>query len=132
MRDERVTSVIIGNITVNDSAVVTHRDSYLLDTLSVVSVRRPFFAPGVASGLVFGGFAVMFADLLYAGEIIGSLGAAIAVPMIATQIGQLKLLSRDLRGSELSGVVWGRYAALNQVRREIVDALFRHKGGTPS
>jgi hypothetical protein len=122
--------MIVGNITVNDKAVVTHRDSYLLDTLSVVSVRRPFFAPGVASGLVCGGFAVMFADLLYTGEILGTFLVAFAAPAVAAQIGQLKLLSRDLRGSELSGVVWGRYATLNQVRCDIVAALFLRNQGT--
>lgn len=41
MRDEGVTTMILGYVSVDGHAVVTHRDSYLLDQLSVVSVRRP-------------------------------------------------------------------------------------------
>lgn len=115
--------MILGFVRIEQNAVVTHRDSYLLDTLTVVSVRRPFVMPGAAFGIAFFGFAAMFMDLLWAHEIVATLVASIAAPAIAAQIGQLKLLSRDLRGSELAGVVWGRHARLQSVRTEIVRAM---------
>ncbi len=37
-----VTRMIIGFVRIENGAVNTHRDSYLLENLSVVSVRRPF------------------------------------------------------------------------------------------
>lgn len=117
--------MILGFVHVDaeNGSVETHRDSYLLDTLTVVSVRRPFLAGGVMFGGGFAGFALMFADLLYAHEmaLIGSV--ALIVLWLGWQAGQLKLLSRDLRGSELSGVIWGRYADLNAARSKIVRAL---------
>ncbi|MEX0956374.1 MAG: hypothetical protein WDZ83_14335 [Rhizobiaceae bacterium] len=115
--------MILGYVRVEDNAVVTHRDSYLLETLTVVSVRRPFLTPGAAFGFAFFGFAAMFMELLWAHEIVLTLTASMAAPMIAAQVGQLKLLSRDLRGSELAGVVWGRHADLNRVRAGIVRAM---------
>lgn len=115
--------MILGFVRVEDNAVVTHRDSYLLDTLTVVSVRRPFLMPGAVFGVAFFGFTAMWIDLLFPMEIVVTLAMSIAAPMIAAQIGQLKLLSRDLRGSELSGVVWGRYLELNRVRANVVRAM---------
>ncbi len=115
--------MILGFVRIEKNAVVTHRDSYLLDTLTVVSVRRPFLMPGAAFGVAFFGFAATFMDLLYAREIVVALVASIAAPIIAAQVGQLKLLSRDLRGSELAGVVWGRHAALQRARARIVRAM---------
>lgn len=124
--------MILGHISVDGHAVITHRDSYLLDQLSVVSVRRPFFATGVALGAAFAGFTAAFGDLLYANEIVITLGLSIAAPIALSQVGQLKLLSRDLRGSDLSGVVWGRYASLNRIRREIVATLLARRHGAAS
>lgn len=115
--------MILGMVRVEENAVITHRDSYLIDTLTVVSVRRPFLLPGAAFGVAFFAFAAVFLDLLFAGEIITILVASIMAPVVAAQIGQLKLLSRDLRGSELSGVIWGRYADLNHVRSTIMRAM---------
>ena len=42
--------MIFGSVSLNENAVVTHRDSYLLKSLSVVSVRRVFLAPGILFG----------------------------------------------------------------------------------
>jgi hypothetical protein len=124
--------MIFGHITVDGQAVVTHRDSYLIDKLSVVSVRRPFFLTGLLFGGAFIGFTAAFGDLLYPVEIGVTLGLSLSVPVVLSQVGQLKLLSRDLRGSDLAGVVWGRYASLNRIRREIVATLLARRAGVAS
>jgi len=115
--------MILGSLSVNGDAVVTHRDSYLLKSLSVVSVRRVFLAPAILFGAGFTGFGIAFSDLLYQGEITAILVASFVAIIAGTQIGQLKLLSRDLRGSELSGVIWGRYSHLNHARSQIIQKL---------
>ena len=103
--------------------VTTHRDSYLLHNLTVVSVRKPFLPAGMLFGAGFAGFTYAFSDLLYPAEIATTLGLSALALTVSWQIGQLKLLSRDLRGSELSGVIWGRFASLNRRRQEIVHAV---------
>ncbi len=119
-----------GSVSIKNHAVITHRDSYLLDNLSVVSVRRPLLAPARLFGLGFAGFGWSFSDLLYAGEIITIVSASGFAILAGVWLGQLKLLSRDLRGSELSGVIWGGYVHLNQTRTEIVTALAQMHRGT--
>ena len=42
-------------------------------------------------------------------------------------IGQLRLVSRDLRGSPMADAVYGTYPDLNRRRREIADAIGRTK-----
>ncbi len=112
--------MILGSVHVSETAVTTHRDSYLLASISVVSVRRPFFGGAMLIALALTAFILAFADLLYVGEMI-SFAIFIALILFAgTQIGQLKLLSRDLRGSDLSDAIWGQYSHLNHIRREIV------------
>ncbi|MEM7667968.1 MAG: hypothetical protein AAF317_02310 [Pseudomonadota bacterium] len=115
--------MIIGTINVTDRAVVTHRDSYILGHITVASARRPFLVPGLmfAAGLC--GFAIAFADLLYDYEMIVIGVAALLCLIVGKTLGQLQLLSRDLRGSELSGAVYGSYRELNRIRREIADAV---------
>lgn len=115
--------MILGSVTVNKNAVVTHRDSYLLTNLSVVSVRRPFLAGAILLGGTFLGFGIAFGDLLYNHEIATISAVSITAILVGSQVGQLSLLSRDLRGSELSGAVWGRYSSLQIIRGEIVTAL---------
>lgn len=115
--------MIFGNIDLSDGALITHRDSYRLESLSVVSVRRPLLAPAIFFALGLGGFTLAFADLLYLHEMV------VLAVMIAGGVksglwlGQLKLLSRDLRGSDLSDVIWGSYAALNAARAQIMTAM---------
>lgn len=114
---------ILGSVKVTDKAVVTHRDSYLLQTLTAVSVRRPLLVPAI----VISGALVLFTlgtfDLLYWSEFVG-LGIVITASLIAgTKLGQLQLLSRDLKNTELSGAIWGHHTALQIVRREIVAAM---------
>jgi len=121
--------MIIGYITVNENAVITHRDSYLIKNLSVVSVRRPYLAGAMLLGGAFFGFGIAFGDLLYANEIITITGLSIAAMIAGSQVGQLSLLSRDLKGSELSGAVWGWHPHLQSIRSEIVEALHaEHEG----
>lgn len=124
--------MIFGSITIDEreGAVHTHRDSYLLDQLTVASVRRPLLPIALLFGVGLVGFAARFGDLLYESEIVIAIGAGALALLIGTQIGQLKLLSRDLRGSELSGAVWGRYGRLNQARRGIARALAASRGRT--
>lgn len=120
MRDN---PMIFGFVEVKQNAVETHRDSYLLDNLSVVSVRRPFLGGAMLLSTAFSAFGLAFGDLLFNSEIATICGFSAIAILTGAQIGQLKLLSRDLRGSELSGVIWGRYTSLNRVRSEIVDKL---------
>lgn len=115
--------MIIGSITVTDKAVSTHRDSYLLDRISVVSVRRVFLPGAIVTTTGFGGFCVAFSDLLYGHEIIAMAGVSALTLIAGVQVGQLKLLSRDLSRSPLGDVIWGRYAALNLIRMQIAGKL---------
>lgn len=117
--------MMIGHVDIDEKngAVNTHRDSYLLESISVVSVRRPFFVGGIVFGAGLSGFAAAFGDILYPGEVLAVLTLAAAAGIAGLHVGQLKLLSRDLRGSELSHVIWGRYATLNAVRQRIARAM---------
>lgn len=121
--------MIFGTVRLEDGAVTTHRDSYLIDTLTVVSVRRPVLAPALLTGGGLAAFTVSFAGLLYPGELATISAASLTVLLTGWQLGQLKLLSRDLRGSELSGAVFGRYADLNRIRREIAKAIKNRNEG---
>ena len=89
--------MIIGFVGVKNNAVITHRDSYLLKNLSVVSVRRPFLAGAMLLGAGLGAFGIQFADLLYTNEIFSIAGMAIIGIFAGTQIGQLSLLSARLK-----------------------------------
>ncbi|MEJ0017581.1 MAG: hypothetical protein WDN25_13645 [Acetobacteraceae bacterium] len=123
--------MILGSVTVDydQGAVHTHRDTYLLASLTVVSVRRPLlpFAAVAVGGM--GGFTAAFGDLLYLyeGATIATLAATAL--LIGWQAGQLKLLSRDLRGGELSGAIWGQASTLNGLRKEIAQAVASARRG---
>lgn len=69
------------------------------------------------------GFSLAFNDLLYPGEMIFLIATGLIVLLGGFLLGQLKLLSRDLRGSELVDVVWGFYPHLNRIRHEIAAHL---------
>ncbi len=115
--------MILGNLEIRDGAVHTARDSYMIKTVTVVSCRRVFFVPSAMLGAGMTGYAGAFSDLLYSGEIIGLLGMVGAIVTAGSQLGQLKLLSRDLQSSELSAVIWGHYRTLNAKRLEIAAHL---------
>ena len=117
--------MIFGSVDVTATSVDTHRDSYLLEQLTVVSVRRPMWITGLMTSIALCAFLIGFFDLLYVGEIAVLSGMSITALLIGWQLGQLKLLSRDLRGSELSGAIFGQYDDLNRLRREIAAAVSR-------
>lgn len=114
---------IVGSVEVDDAAVTTHKDSYLLSNITVASVRRPLLAPAILLSCALSLFAIGFFDLLYPVEVTLILMLNAAAIMVGLQIAQLKLLSRDLRGSELGDVIWGRHGALQLVRRDVVGAI---------
>lgn len=115
--------MIFGKVSVSGKSVETHRDSYLLSHLTVISVRRPLLPGGVLLAVGGTGFGLAFADLLYPHELAGLAGGILAVVLGGLMLGQIQLLSRDLRGSELSCMIWGTYGHLNRVRRDIGLAL---------
>lgn len=124
--------MILGSVTIDADAVHTHRDSYLLPSLTVVSVRRPLLPGGILFAAGFGAFAFAFGDLLHPPEIQGIAGGCVAAMAVGLSAGQLKLLSRDLRGSELAGMIWGSYWHLNRIRREVAGAMRQHSRKQPS
>lgn len=115
--------MMIGYARVSGGMLETHRDSYTLASLTVVSTRRPFLVPVVTLSAACCGFALSFLDLLYLNEIAALLAGSGIAMVIASQVGQLRLLSRELNGNELSGAVWGQIADLNKVRSAIAGKL---------
>ncbi len=122
--------MIFGSITVSDKAVSTHRDSYLLDKITVVSVRRPLLAPTILMGGGSAAFGLAFADLLYAGEQVAIGAAVLLMGVSGSQAGQLKLLSREIGTSPLGDVIWGRYKTLNKIRLQIAGKLQQVRQGS--
>ena len=112
--------MIIGSITVGRGAVLTHRDIFILSNISVVSVRRPYLAGSVLLSLGMAGFVASFVDLLYPDELIAAATLISLLLLLGINIAQLSLLSRDLKGSELSSAVWGTAKDLHQARARIV------------
>ena len=111
-----------GKIDIEDGAVHTRNDSYALASITVVSARRPFLGASlmIAGGIL--GFLIGFHYLMSPWEIAMVCALAASCLIAGLWLGQLQLLSRDLRGSELSGAVWGPYRRLNQERRKIARA----------
>ncbi len=116
-------------INIENGAVETRNDSYLLANLTVVSARRTLLGAGLLVAGALGGFAFAFADILWPGELIGISVVSILSVFAGLTIGRLRFHSRDLNGSELSGVVWGTYHNLNCVRREIIAEMRAMKTG---
>ena len=114
--------MIIGHAEVSDGAVITHRDSFMLSNITAVSVRRPYLAGNSLLALGLGGFALQFGDLLYPEELGFLAGLAASLLVMGMLSARLTLLSRDLRGSELSSAIWGTQGDLHRVRREITAA----------
>lgn len=112
--------MIIGTIDVTEGAVLTHRDSFFLANISVVSVRKPYLAGSVLLSASALGFVSTFADLLYPNELFVVGGAVATVLLVGFQTAQLTLLSRDLKGSELASAIWGTSGDLQRARQRIV------------
>ena len=119
---------IFGKCEIIGGAVHTHRDSYEIKGLSVVSCRRSVLAPAMLNAGGIAGFVFAFHDILYPYEIVALAVAAIVMIAVGFWLGHLSLLSRDLRGSDLSGVVYGSYRRLNKIRREIAQAMVEARG----
>lgn len=115
--------MIFGKINITRRAVETHKDSYRLEQLTVVSVRRPFLPLGVMAAIGGSAFAFRFSDLLYVHELQVLIGGSAVLSILCVKLGQLQLLSRDLRGSELTGAIWGGYGHLNRIRRQSMAAV---------
>jgi hypothetical protein len=115
--------MLLGSITITENEVETPNDSYRLENLTVVSARRELLGAGLLVAGTFGGFGAAFLDILWPSEIIGialTCGFSLWAGLF---IGRLRFHSRDLNGSELSGVIWGTYGHLNSKRREIAAAI---------
>ena len=112
--------MIIGYVTVKNGAVLTHRDSFILSSVSVVSVRRPYFAGALLLCVCTLGFIVTFHDLLYLDELKVAGAISLGLLLSGYQVAQLTLLSRDLKGTELSSAVWGTAGDLQRTRQIIV------------
>ncbi|NDW06482.1 hypothetical protein [Jiella pacifica] len=111
--------MIFGTVTIDGHAVHTQKDTYRIADLSVFSVRRPFLAVGATVAAGTAAFGFVHADLLYLSECL-AIGSVSVVSLIGgLMIGQLQFLSRDLRGSELAGAIYGTYGHLNRVRKEV-------------
>lgn len=124
--------MLFSPINIEDGAVHTRNDSYLLGNLTVVSARRTLLGSGLLIAGTLGGFAFAFSDILWPHELIG-IWLVSAISLVGGfVIGRLRFHSRDLNGSELSGVIWGTYGHLNCVRREIVAAMRASKSGAES
>lgn len=121
--------MILGRLSLGEKALQTHNDSYVLDSISAVSTRRPFLSIGLIISGLLGTFTLSFLDLLYLHEIGGLALAAILVLVGGLSVGQLRLVSRDLRGSPIADAIYGSYRHLNRLRPEIADAVERAKTG---
>ena len=124
--------MIFGSVKVSGNAVETHRDTYLLSQLTVISVRRPCLSGGIMFALGLTAFGVAFGGLLYFLEIVLLFILAFGALAGGLYLGQIQLLSRDLRGSELSCMIWGSFEELNQVRQDIFAAMDKEAGGRRS
>lgn len=122
-----MSNFILGSVEITNEAIITHRDSYLLQNLTVVSVRRPFLAPALLVGVAFTVFCLGFMDLLYAHEIVVAIILAVTSVIAGMRLGRLQLLSRDLKNTELSSAIWGDHSALQNIRTQIVETIKEHE-----
>lgn len=124
--------MLFNPITIRENEVETRNDSYRLENLTVISVRRQLLGAGLLTAAALGGFGIAFADILWPAEKI-SIALVCGLSLWAGfSIGRLRFHSRDLNGSELSGVVWGTYGRLNRTRREIAAAVRAAKAESKS
>lgn len=115
--------MLFSPVTVKENEVETRNDNYRLENLTVVSARRQLLGAGLMIATALAGFGLAFSDILWPGEKIGIALACGLSLYVGFSIGRLRFHSRDLHGSELSGVVWGTYRSLSRKRREIAAAV---------
>lgn len=104
---------------IKNNTLVTHRSGYLLDSITAADVQRPLLSISLVPAIGGCAFCFAFRDILYPAEIATIIGSAIVLLAGGACIAQLKLVSRDLRGSELSGAVWGSTKHLKSIHAEI-------------
>ena len=124
--------MIFGKLTLSDTALHTHADSYMLETITAVSTRRPFLSAGLIIGGLSALFGLSFGDLLYPEEITALAVIGTLALTGGWGIGQLQLVSRDLKGSPIADAVYGTYPHLRRLRPQIVATAARAKAERPS
>ena len=124
--------MILGKLTLGETALHTHNDSYILEGIKAISTSRPFFSSGVMISALATIFGIGFADILYVGELAALCAVASVTLILGLKIGQLRLISRDLAGAQATDAVYGTYAHLNRERRKIAAAVERVKSGGAS
>lgn len=124
--------MIFGNLDLTESVLHTHADSYILVGIKKVSTARPFLSSSVMIAGLAGLFALGFADILYAHELM-LIGVVIVTALIiGMSLAQLRLFSRDLHGAQAINAVYGTYRDLNQKRIAISAAVEAAKSGGAS
>ena len=122
--------MVFGTLKLTRNTLTTHNDVYVLDSISVVSIRRPFFSTGMLLAGLLTLFGIGTFDLLYVGELILLASLAVASLTFGLTIGQLHLVSRDLRNSPIAEAVYGTYGHLTRERLKIAEAVQQaRKGG---
>ncbi|MCV6600973.1 MAG: hypothetical protein OIF54_05325, partial [Cohaesibacter sp.] len=111
-----------------------HKETFLLASLSVVGIARPFFVPSISFATAGLGFIFAFSDILYVGETIMIVLVCASQMIAGMQVAQLRLHGSDLRGSTIGHTVWGRYSTLQNIRGKIAVCLdeIRNKSGVRS
>lgn len=122
--------MIFGKFDILGNSIETHNDTYILTTVTMISARRPFLGAGCMYAALICGFGAAFIDLLTPNELAAIAIAVLACLFVGFWLGQLQLLSRDLRGSELGTAVWGGYRHLNRIRRQVADAVVQGEADT--
>lgn len=124
--------MIFGKLDLTESVLHTHADSFILVGIKKVSTARPFLSSSIMVAGLAGLFALGFADILYAHELM-LIGAVIGTSlMVGLQLAQLRLFSRDLHGAQAINAVYGTFRHLNQKRIAISAAVEAAKSGGAS
>ena len=124
--------MIFGKLDLTESVLHTHAASYILVGIKKVSTARPFLSSSVMIAGLAGLFALGFADILYAHELMLIGAVMTAALVIGINLAQLRLFSRDLHGAQAINAVYGTYRHLNQKRIAISAAVEAAKSGDAS
>lgn len=124
--------MVFGKLHLTADTLTTHNDSYVLSGLSAVSTRRPFLSSAIAMAALLILLGLGTIDILYAGEMLLIAASAGLFLGLGLTIGQLRLVSRDLRGSPIADAVYGTYGHLTRERLKIAVAVqASNRGGRP-
>lgn len=111
--------MFIDTARIQGNSLATHRSSFLLDRITAADVQRPLLSISAIPATGACAFCVAFADILYTGEIVAVVCVVAIALMAGASVGQLKLVSSDLRGSDVSGAIWGSYRHLQDIHSQI-------------